>query len=145
MTRTNRRAGAIVPLTALGLTALLGIVALCIDLSLVALAKTQCQNAADVAAMAAARSLNGQTTNNNNAATAFTNGKAAATSAYVLGKVVGSSETTIQIGTFNYNSSSGSFTVGNLTSEAAAGTTPNYSPPSGSNWGMAQAQVGSNV
>ncbi|MBI2803613.1 MAG: hypothetical protein HYX68_01350 [Planctomycetes bacterium] len=55
----NRR-GAIVPLVAICLVALLGMVALAIDIGMVAVAKTQAQNAADSAAMVGTRTFNQQ-------------------------------------------------------------------------------------
>ena len=58
--RATHRRGAIVPLTALSLIALLGFVALAIDLGLLMIARNQCQNTADSAAMAGARALNGE-------------------------------------------------------------------------------------
>lgn len=145
MIRTRRvREGAIVPLTAVCLTALLGMVALCIDLSIVALAKTQCQNAADMAAMAAARSLDGASGTNNNSVAAFTNGGTAATAAKVMGKSVVASQVALKIGTFTYDSATATFVPANLTSQS---TDPNpvYVPPSGYNWGMAEATITSTV
>ena len=58
----NRRVrrGAIIPLVAASLVAVLGLVALAIDIGMVAVAKTQAQNAADSAAMAATRTFNQQ-------------------------------------------------------------------------------------
>src|ERR1022692_817699 len=59
-TRKIRR-GAIVPMVAMSLVAMLGLVALAIDIGMLAVAKTQAQNAADSAAMAGVRTFNGQT------------------------------------------------------------------------------------
>lgn len=57
---SQTRRGAIVPLVAICLVAILGLVALAVDIGMVAVAKTQAQNAADVAAMAGARTFNQQ-------------------------------------------------------------------------------------
>ena len=65
----NRR-GAILPFCALCIAAMCGFVALSVDLGLIATAKNQCQNAADVAAIAAARTLNGTAGGNLGQATA---------------------------------------------------------------------------
>src|ERR1022692_4254939 len=54
------RRGAIVPLVAISLVAVLGLVALAIDIGMVAVARTQAQNAADSAAMAGTRMFNQQ-------------------------------------------------------------------------------------
>ena len=55
----RRRRGTVVPLLALTIVALVGFLALAIDLGMLAIAKTQAQNAADLAALTAARTLNG--------------------------------------------------------------------------------------
>ena len=54
------RRGAIVPLVAISLVAVLGLVALAIDIGMVAVARTQAQNAADSAAMVGTRTFNQQ-------------------------------------------------------------------------------------
>src|SRR5437764_14617711 len=63
-----RRDGAVLPLVTVCLVALLGFVALAIDVGMMAVARTQAQSAADVAALAGARTLDGKSTNNNKAA-----------------------------------------------------------------------------
>jgi uncharacterized membrane protein len=60
-----RRAGAVLPLVTVCLVALLGFVALAIDVGLMAVARTQAQSAADVAALAGARTLDGKSASNN--------------------------------------------------------------------------------
>src|SRR5215469_14967021 len=65
-----RRRGTVLPLVALCIVALLGLVALAVDVGLMMVARNQCQNAADSAATAAARALNGDVSNNNNYAAA---------------------------------------------------------------------------
>ena len=62
--RRPRRRGSILPLVVLTMVAMCGFVALSIDLGLIAVAKTQCQNSADAAAMAGARALDGSTSQN---------------------------------------------------------------------------------
>jgi uncharacterized membrane protein len=59
-----RRRGTILPLVVLTMVAMCGFVALGIDIGLIAVAKTQAQNAADASAMAGARSLDGSTSQN---------------------------------------------------------------------------------
>ena len=71
-----RRRGAILPLFALMLVGLVGFLALAIDIGIVAVAETQCQNAADNAALAGTRALNG--TSSGNAAAATSTAQAAA-------------------------------------------------------------------
>ena len=83
--RAHRR-GAILPLFAISLVGLLGFLALAIDMGIIAVAETQCQNAADNAALAGARSLNGATSGNTSAAT--TTAQAAAASNPIMSKAV---------------------------------------------------------
>ena len=59
-------AGNHLSLLALSMVALLGFLALAIDIGMLAIAKTQAQNAADLAALTAARTLNGNSTNTYN-------------------------------------------------------------------------------
>ena len=54
------RRGTVLPLVVLTMMILLGFLALAIDLSMLAIAKTQVQQAADLVALTAARSLNGE-------------------------------------------------------------------------------------
>ena len=60
------RRGALLPLLALALLGLIGLLALAIDIGMVAVARSQCQNAADAAAMAGARTINGNDADNYN-------------------------------------------------------------------------------
>jgi Flp pilus assembly protein TadG len=60
-----RRDGAVLPMVAICLVGLVGFVALAIDIGMMAVARTQAQSAADVAALAGARTLDGKTANNN--------------------------------------------------------------------------------
>src|SRR5438874_246548 len=62
--RTARRRGAVLPLVAICTIAMMGMVALAIDIGMIAVARTQCQNAADSAAMAGARTINGNSVGN---------------------------------------------------------------------------------
>jgi Flp pilus assembly protein TadG len=61
------RRGSILPLVAICLIALIGMLALAIDLGVLAVARTQCQNAADLGALAGVRTLNGAANNNKTA------------------------------------------------------------------------------
>src|SRR5262249_1513633 len=90
----DRRKATTLPLVAVSLISLLGFVALAIDLGVMALARNQCQNAADAAATAGARALNGDTTTNNNSAGAVTTAKTAAKANSVLAQPVQDSQVT---------------------------------------------------
>src|SRR5580658_6492040 len=103
-----RRRGSILPLFALMLVGLLGFVALAIDVGMIAIADTQAQNAADNAAVAGARSLNGSTSGNTTAA--ITNAQAAAAANPILTQALSASQVTVQNGSYHYNYSTMTFT-----------------------------------
>ena len=64
--KRHQRRGSVLPLVAFMTVALIGLVALAIDLGMVAVARNQCQNAADASAMAGARTINGDSSGNYN-------------------------------------------------------------------------------
>src|SRR5262245_5006633 len=64
--RHNPRTGSILPLLAISIIALLGMIALAVDIGMVAVARTQAQDVADLAALAGARMLNGDASNPSN-------------------------------------------------------------------------------
>jgi Flp pilus assembly protein TadG len=103
-----RRRGAILPLIVVMLVALLGFLALAIDIGVIAVAKTQCQDAADNAALAGARSLDGSASGNATAAT--TTAKAAAAVNTILSQTVTSSQMAVQHGAYHYDYSGMTFT-----------------------------------
>src|SRR5580700_794755 len=104
-----RRHGAILPLFALMLVGLVGFLALSIDIGIVAVAETQAQNAADNAALAGCRTLNGSTTSSTTqSATGVAQSAAASNS--ILSKAVTASQVAVQHGAYHYNSSSMTFT-----------------------------------
>jgi hypothetical protein len=68
-----RRRGVVFPILALVIIVMVGFLALAIDLGMAAIAKTQVQQAADLAALTAMRSLNGDSSINYNQTAATTN------------------------------------------------------------------------
>ena len=97
--RWDRRQGSIVPLLAITIVALVGFLALAIDLGILVMAKTQAQNAADLAALTAARTLKGNSTvsaYNNVAATA--NAQANLTSNQIFSQSIQSSRPSLAYG-----------------------------------------------
>src|SRR5262245_50254152 len=126
----GRRRAAILPLVAVALIALFAMVALAIDIGLVTLARTQCQNAADIAAMAAVRQLNGDASVNNNYAAVDPTARAAAAANKVFDKYIDPSTVTVQIGYYAYDTTQQRFV-------------PNFSgsKPSGENWDAVQVKV----
>ncbi len=137
----GRRPGAILSLLALGLVALFGFVALAVDIGMIAVARTQCQNAADAAAMAGARTLNGDQANSNNAANAVLNAVAAAGDNHILGRPVAAARVTVQVGTYTYNPMTQSFPTAPFTGlvTVAPGSSPGPNPTD--NWSLLQATV----
>src|SRR5580700_1969084 len=105
--RATTRHGVIVPYVALSLVALLGFLALAIDLGMIMVAKTQAQNAADAAAFAAARTLTGGASSNTTQA--VTNGQTAANANRVLGTNIPAANVTITNGAYHYDSTTQTF------------------------------------
>ncbi len=124
--RVSVRRGVIVTYLAISAVALLGFLALAIDLGMVMVAKTQAQNAADAAAFAAARTLTGGTSANTSQAT--TNGLAAAAANNIIGTSIPNANVTITLGAYHYDSTSQSFY-------------PQYPPVAPDNYNLAQATI----
>ncbi|WP_165232753.1 TadG family pilus assembly protein [Aquisphaera insulae] len=103
----QRRRGAVAPMMAVSLVALCGAVALAIDVGRIAVAKLEAQSAADVAAMAGARTLNGLMPQDLDSAT--TNARTAATKVSIMGQPLSASDVTVQHGTYHYDSTAKSF------------------------------------
>src|ERR1700733_12851809 len=95
--RPERSRGAILPLAAISIIGLCAFLALSIDLGLLAVARAQVQDAADAAAIAGARSLNGSTGSNlaNSTASAITQ----ATLNTILGTNITAAEVAVRQGT----------------------------------------------
>lgn len=128
----SRRRGAALVLLMFVIIPLLAFAALAIDLGLLAVARTQCQQAADSAAMAGSRTLNGDSANNSNYASVGPNIVAAAGRNSILSQPVLSSQVTTRIGRYTYNK----------TAERFEGQ---YPGPSTENWTMADVKVTANV
>jgi Flp pilus assembly protein TadG len=103
----KKNRGSVLALVAVCLTVLMGFVALAIDVGRLATAKVQCQNAADAAALAGARTINGSANSNLSAATA--NATTMATSWQVLGAFISPSEVSVQHGAYHYDYPSQTF------------------------------------
>src|SRR5271166_4625054 len=122
----SARRGVILLYVAISMVALLGFIALAIDLGMVMVAKTQTQNAADAAAFAAARTLTGGTSPNTSQATA--NATAAAAANTVLGKSVPAASVTITHGAYHYDPATQTFH-------------PQFPPVAPDNYNLSQATV----
>ena len=131
--RANRpsRAGTVLPLVTVCLISLLGFVALAIDIGVLQVARSQCQNAADSAALAGARSLTGDETTNYNYAGALPAAQTAAGANSVLSTPINvTSQVTIQIGKYCYDSTQNAFIVD-----------PTGANRSSAPWSLVQANV----
>lgn len=129
MRRTNqshRRDATIIPLLAICLVALCGFVALAIDIGMIAVARTQAQNAADSAAMAGARRIDGSASPDLNAATA--RAKQAARANRVLARSLTDAEVSVRHGAYHYDTASETFT-------------PQYPPVAPDNYNLTEATV----
>jgi Flp pilus assembly protein TadG len=108
LSRLERSRGAILPLAAISIIGLCAFLALSIDLGLLAVARAQVQDAADAAAIAGARSLNGSTGSNlaNSTASAITQ----ATLNTILGTNITAAEVAVRQGTYHYDYTAQTFT-----------------------------------
>ena len=127
----RHRRGTILPLFALMLVGLVGFLALSIDIGIVAVAETQAQNAADNAALAGCRTLNGSTTSSSTQS-ATSMAQSAAASNSILSKSVSASQVAVQHGAYHYDYSSMTFT-------------PTFPPVSPDNYNLTQATVNPGV
>lgn len=107
--QTAVRRGATMIMMIVCIIGLFGLMALAIEVGTVAIARNQAQNAADSAAMCAARTINGDSTNNYNLGTAPSNGVKAAIANRILGSAVSGSTSSIK------NPSTDTYTSGNVT------------------------------
>ena len=117
--RSRQRRGTVLPLVVLTIVAQLSFLALAIDLGMIAIAKTQVQQAADLVALTAARSLNGAASVNYNQSVATTNAQNILSYNYVLGKSIQASQLQMSFGSYDYNQNTQSFSA-------------NYPPTNGS-------------
>jgi Flp pilus assembly protein TadG len=132
--RRHGRRGTVVPYLALTIVALLGFLALAIDLGMVALAKAQAQNAADLAALTAMRTVTGDPTVSYNVPTATTNAQNVLSYNAILGQAIQPSQLALTYGTYDYDQTSQTFianypgTSGRPTTAATATVTTTSLP-----------------
>lgn len=130
--RTHPRQGVALVLLLVAIVALFAFIALAIDLGMLAVARTQLQDAVDVAAMAGARTLNGDMSANNNYGSAAPNAINAAKQNHVLSKPIESGQVSVQIGRYVYDPVEKRF----------EGVFPG---PASENWSMVTTQIGANI
>src|SRR5579863_3229145 len=128
------RRGTILSLMAVTIVGLVSFLALAIDLGMLAIAKTQAQNAADLAALTSARTLNGNPTGSYNQANATTNAQNLLTFNYILGQSIQSSQLTLTYGSYDYSQTTQTFsanfpgTSGVPTTAVTSSVTSNNNP-----------------
>ncbi len=103
------RRGTVVPLLALTIVALVGFLALAIDLGMLAVAKAQAQQAADLAALTAARTVNGNAAYNYNQTAATTNAQNILAHNAILGQSIQSSQLQLTYGSYDYSQTTQTF------------------------------------
>jgi hypothetical protein len=134
--RENRR-GTIIPTLALSIVGLMGLIALAVDIGLIAVARTQAQSAADISALSGARALNGLASQTFNISGSVSTAKNTATYNKILDTPVTASQTTVKTGVYKYDSTALRFTP-----DAASFTTSTTAaPPSGGSWTATEATI----
>jgi hypothetical protein len=125
------RPGTVLPMLGVCVVGLFGFVALAVDLGMLAVARTQCQNAADIAALAGTRTLNNNSTNNySNLPAAVVVAQTAATSNSLLSaNVTAAQVSAVEAGQYLYDPTTQSFGVSAWTNVTGGGA---VNPPSGS-------------
>jgi Putative Flp pilus-assembly TadE/G-like len=103
------RRGTVVPLLALTMVALIGFLALAIDVGMLAIAKAQAQQSADLAALTAARTLNGNATGTYNQSAATKNAQNILSYNVILGQAIQSSQLALTYGSYDYNQTTQAF------------------------------------
>src|SRR5262245_37373812 len=106
-----KRRGSIIPFTAIALVAMVGFVALAIDLGMLMLSRTQCQSAADAAALTGARMLTGDATTDYNRPAAAPAAITAATTCSVLMKPVPAKDVTVSVGSYRFDLNQNKFVI----------------------------------
>jgi len=99
--RPASRRGIILPMLALVIVVMVAFLALAIDLGMLAIAKTQVQQSADLAALTAMRTMNGNSSINYNQSAATTNAQNVVTYNSVLGKTLTSSQLALTFGSYD--------------------------------------------
>jgi len=130
--RRPLRRGSLLPLLAVSVISLFAFVALAVDLGMLAVSRTQCQNSADASALTGCRTLNNNPgVMNSNLTQAVANAKTTATSNYFLSTNFTSSQIQkIEVGQYLYNTSTQTFGVSTWTDV----TTSQSATPSSGSW-----------
>lgn len=128
------RRGTFVPILAVCLVAMFAFLAMAIDLGMLAVTRTQCQNAADAAALTGARILNNKpTATNNDYALARSTASATMNQNKYLTNNFATTASNLVVGVYDYNTTSERF-VPDLSYSGAA-------PPTGKSWSAVRATI----
>src|SRR5262245_22465857 len=103
------RRGTIACLMAITCVILVSFLALAIDIGMLATARTQAQHGADLAALTAARTVNGNPVGNYNKPAATINAQNILTHNRILGSAITASQLTLTYGSYDYNQTSQTF------------------------------------
>ncbi len=127
----QKRPGTIVPLVAVSAIFMITLIAFAIDIGLIALARTQCQNAADSGATAGVRQLNGNAAANNNYSAVVPAVNAAVSANTVISQPIDpTTNVSTNIGWYSYNTTAQQF-------QTAFGS----SLPANQNWSAVQVTI----
>jgi Flp pilus assembly protein TadG len=121
----TRRRGTFIPILAICTVGLFAFISLAIDLGMLAVVRTQCQQAADAAALTGARLLNNKTgAANNNFANAKTGAETVIGSNSFLQQNFASAERTVTVGQYTYDTGAGRFIANSSSFTGTAGPAP---------------------
>ncbi len=139
-TRRPNRSGTVLPMLGVCLIGLFAFVALAIDLGVLAVSRTQSQNAADVAALVGTRTLNNKDgVSFNNLPAAIASARASATgNPHLSANFSNAQITRIEVGQYLYDSTSQTFRVSSWTDVTSGG---GVAAPSGS-WTAMRVTLG---
>jgi Flp pilus assembly protein TadG len=107
--RIASRRGTMLPMLAITMVGLVAFMALAIDIGMAAIAKTQTQHAADLAALTATRTVNGDASNNYNQEAATANAQTILGFNVVLSQSIQSSQLSLTYGSYDYDQTVQSF------------------------------------
>ncbi len=143
------RRGSIIPMLAIFLFSLFAFVALAVDIGMIAVARTDCQNAADAAALTGARTLNNKpgVPTPSNVGAAGTAAQTVATTNILLNTAFTTTDLTgLEAGVYNYDPTSGLFTVPATGSGSWTNIKPPAapSPPNGQSWTAVRTTININ-
>ncbi len=110
--KCRQRHGTTLVLLVISIGALFAMIALAIDIGILAMARSEAQNAADAGALAGVREINGDSDNDNNSAAVEPAVLATTSENTILSRAIPDENVETEIGTYTYDSDAGKFVVG---------------------------------